>query len=315
MPNMTATQYRNTGYVEYKDIFTGEGIIPSASIPNFLLFFDTFKGNDPLDAVLKDTDLKIYQKFYLYLQEGEMVFNVNGKESVIKGGSQLTIMPENIFRVKRKSLDVKYFALVIYPKLANQSYYDLGMTYCSSQLSLRHFLSPLSDEQMKRSLDLYNEMKNDVLSLQYEYQDIYLRNLLNVLLIENINTHMYNPMPLKGDSNSRQYDIYCRFLSALNKYSQEHRDVRFYADMLGISSKYLSFVCISYSKKNASTWIDESVIQKARVLMMVHNYTISEISDALHFLTISSFRRFFKRVTGMTTKEYLRKQNGGSHNK
>lgn len=308
MPNMTTSQYRNTGYVEYKDIFTGEGITPSASIPNFLLFFDTFKGNDPLDVVLKDTDLKIYQKLYLYLQEGEMVLNINGKEAIVKGGSQLTIMPESIFRVKSKSLDVKYFALVIYPKLANQSYYDLGMTYCNSQLSLRHFLSPVSEEKMKHSLDVYNEMKNDVLSLQYEYQDIYLRNLLNVLLIENINIHMYNPMPLKGDSNSRQYDIYCKFLSALNKYSQEHRDVRFYADMLGISSKYLSFVCISYSKKNASTWIDESVIQKARVLMMVHNYTVSEISDALHFLTISSFRRFFKRVTGMTTKEYMRQQ-------
>ena len=309
MPNMTTTQYRNTGYVEYKDIFTGEGITPSAGIPNFLLFFDTVLGNDPLDAVLKHTDLKIYQKLYLYLQEGEIVFEVNGKEAVVKAGSQFTIMPESIFKMKNKSLDVKYFALVIYPKLANQSYYDLGMTYCNSQLSLRHFLSPISEEKMKHAYELYNEMKNDVLSVQYEYQDIYLRNLLNVLLIENINTHMYNPMPLKGDSNSRQYDIYCRFLSALNKHSQEHRDVRFYADLLGISSKYLSFVCISYSKKNASTWIDESVIQKARVLMMVHNYTISEISEALHFLTISSFRRFFKRVTGMTTKEYLRQQN------
>lgn len=308
MPNMITTQYRNTGYVEYKDIFTGEGITPSASIPNFLLFFDTFKGNDPLDVVLKDTDLKLYQKLYLYLQDGEIVLDVNGKDVDIKRGSLFTLMPESIFRLKSKSLDVKYFALVIYPKLSNQSYYDLGMTYCNSQLSLRHFLSPISDEKMKHALDLYNELKNDVLSLQYEYQDIYLRNLLNVLLIENVNIHMYNPMPLKGDSNSRQYDIYCKFLAALNKYSQEHRDVRFYADYLGISSKYLSFVCISYSKKNASTWIDESVIQKARVLMVVHNYTISEISDALHFLTVSSFRRFFKRVTGMTTKEYLRKQ-------
>lgn len=309
MPNMTP-QYRNTGYVEYKDIFTGEGITPSASIPNFLLFFDTFIGNDPLDAVLKtNVDLKIYQKFYLYLQEGEIALNVNGKDVIIKGGSQFTIMPESIFRVKNKSLDVRYFALVIYPKLANQSYFDLGMTYCNSQLSLRYFLSSVSEEKMKYSLEVYNEMKKDVLSTQYEYQDIYLRNLLNVLLIENINIHKYNPMSLRGDSNSRQYDIYCKFLSALNKYSQEHRDVHFYADLLGISSKYLSFVCISYSKKNASTWIDESVIQKARVLMMVHNYSISEISEALHFLTISSFRRFFKRVTGMTTKEYMRKQN------
>ena len=151
-----------------------------------------------------------------------------------------------------------------------------------------------------------------MLQPEYKYQPIFQRSLLNALYVENINIHKYTPMPLTGNGNSRQYDIYCKFLTALNKHAQEHRNVLYYANLLGISSKYLSFVCISYSKKNASTWIDDAVIQKAKVLMTVHQYNIHKVSEMLNFQTTSSFRRFFKRVTGITTSEYLTTQNNVS---
>ena len=82
----------------------------------------------------------------------------------------------------------------------------------------------------------------------------------------------------------------------------------FYANTLGISSKYLSFVCTCYSRRNASAWIDEAVIQKAKAMILVHHYSLSETSDALHFPTVSSFSRFFKRVTNETPKMYLQKE-------
>ena len=97
-------------------------------------------------------------------------------------------------------------------------------------------------------------------------------------------------------------------LPELEMHAVEHRTVLFYANTLGISSKYLSFVCTCYSRKNASAWIDEAVIQKAKAMILVHHYSLSETSDALHFPTVSSFSRFFKRVTNETPKMYLQKE-------
>lgn len=306
--NPTHPQIHNSGYVEYIDVFAKEGVKPSAGIPNYLLLFDTFHGNDPLEFLDSSTPIKMYQKICMYILGGECTIEVNGEEVCVKKDSLITIMPESITKTKSVSSDFQYFMFVIYPKLSNLTYFDLGITYSNAQLSLRHFVSQVPREYMQSVLNIYNEIKRDLLNPTYEFQPIFLRCFLNALYIENINIHNYNPMPLSGNNHSRQYDVYCRFLSALNKYSIEHRSVQFYAKLLGISSKYLSFVSISYSKKNASTWIDESVIQKAKALMIVHRYTYTETSEIMHFPTVCSFSRFFKRVTGITPKEFVKSQ-------
>jgi len=309
MPYVTPTPPHNTGYIEYVDVFTKKEIQPSAGIPNFMLLFDTFEGRNPLESLYASDSQKMYQKINLYVRKGECLLEVNGNEAAVNANTLITIMPKSITRPKHISHDIEYFMLVIYPKLSNMTYNDLGITYSNAQMSLRHFIAPVSPDHMQRALNIYNEIKRDILAPPYEFQGIYLRSMLNALYVENINIHQYNPMPLTGTNHSRQYDVYCRFLAALNKHSIEHRSVQFYADLLGISSKYLSFVSISYSNRNASGWIDLSVIQKAKAFMVVHHYSLSETSEMLHFPTVSSFSRFFKRVTGMTPKTFLQSPN------
>ncbi len=307
MPSSSENTH-NSRYVEYIDVFAKNDIIPSAAIQNQLLLFDTFDGINPLESLYQEGVNKMYQKLYIYVTKGKYVIEINGKEEALTTGMLITIMPENVTKTIYISTDCNYYMLVMYPKLANQIYTDIGFTYSNARMSLRHFVSTLTEEQMRRTMTIYTEIKRDILGEDYEFKEKYIQCLLNALTVENINIHKYNPMPLQGNSNSRQYDIYCRFLALLNKHSIEHRSVQYYADQLGISSKYLSFVCISYSKKNASTWIDESVIQKAKAYMIVHHYSFSETSEILHFPSISSFSRFFKRATGITPKEFMKSQ-------
>ena len=221
---------------------------------------------------------------------------------------------QNIIRIKNMSTGIKYFMFVIYPKLASEIFNDIGLTYSSARLSLHHFTAQLDNEQMQRVLNIYDEIRHDLITFDYEYKALYIRSMLDILLVENINTHKIEAMPLEGDSNSRQYDVYCKFIALLNKHAVEQRSVQYYANTLGISSKYLSYVCISYSNKNASTWIDEAVIQKAKALILVHHYTLSETSEILHFSSISSFSRFFTRVMGMTPKNFVKSQTASTLN-
>lgn len=301
---------RNNSYVEYIDVFNREGITPSAGIANYLLCFDTDGQSDPLERAYGQEEFKLYQKVCFYIKKGQFRLEVNGQEETVTEGHLLTVMPESVVKMIEKQDTLDFFAVIVYPQLSNQTYKDIGFTYSNAQLSQRYFLSPCPPGQMEVVYNIYQEIKHDILQPGYKYQSIFLRSMLNALFVENINVHRRRPIPLDGNGNSRQYDIYCKFLTALNKHSQEHRDVQYYAKLLDISSKYLSFVCISYSKQNASTWIDNAVIQKAKVLMTVHQYPIGKVSELLHFPSPSSFRRFFKRVTGMTTSEFLNTQKG-----
>ena len=308
MPKITLSPQRsyNTRYVEYVDVFTQQDVIPSAALKDGLLLFDSTDESTSLVTLLGTKPNKIYQKINIYITQGEAQFLINEQEETVSAGHLVTIMPENTTLIKSASNDFAYFATIVYPKLSSLIYTDIGYIHSNARLSLRHFVSPLTAEHMQKMNKLYQEMKRDMNSADYELKEIYVRCLMNALIIENINIHHYNPMLLQGNSNSRQYDMYCRFLSLLNKHSNEQRTVHYYANLMGISSKYLSFVCISYSQKNASTWIDEAVIQKAKALMVVHRYSFSDTSNALHFPTVSSFSRFFKRVTGITPKAYVK---------
>lgn len=296
----------NTRYVEYVDVFTQRNVNPSAALKDGLLLFDSMDESTSLVTLLGEKPNKIYQKINIYITQGQAQFVINEQTTTISAGQLVTIMPENTTFIKSSSTDFAYFATIVYPKLSSLIYTDIGYIYSNARLSLRHFISPISAEHMQKVRELYNEMKRDMNGADYDLKEMYVRCLMDALIVENINIHKYNPMLLQGNSNSRQYDMYCRFLALLNKHASEQRTVYYYANLMGISSKYLSFVCISYSQKNASTWIDEAVIQKAKALMVVHRYSFSDTSNALHFPTVSSFSRFFKRVTGTTPKAYVK---------
>ena len=92
---------------------------------------------------------------------------------------------------------------------------------------------------------------------------------------------------------SKQVNIYNKFLNLLNEYSATNREVQFYAEKLGITPKYLSAVTIEYSGKNASSWIDEYVITKAKNLLREQSYNIKDVSEHLNFPSQSFFGRYF----------------------
>ena len=305
---------KNIRYVEYVDVFSQPNVVPTACVKNHLILFDSFSGNNPFNEIFYEIPNKMYQNLYIYITKGEMTISINNQDTELKSGDSIIIMPENIIRIKNMSTGIKYFMFVIYPKLASEIFNDIGLTYSSARLSLHHFTAQLDNEQMQRVLNIYDEIRHDLITFDYEYKALYIRSMLDILLVENINTHKIEAMPLEGDSNSRQYDVYCKFLALLNKHAVEQRSVQYYANTLGISSKYLSYVCISYSNKNASTWIDEAVIQKAKALILVHHYTLSETSEILHFSSISSFSRFFTRVMGMTPKNFVKSQTASALN-
>ena len=305
---------KNIRNVEYVDVFSQPNVVPTACVKNHLILFDSFSGNNPFNEIFYEIPNKMYQNLYIYITKGEMTISINNQDTELKSGDSIIIMPENIIRIKNMSTGIKYFMFVIYPKLASEIFNDIGLTYSSARLSLHHFTAQLDNEQMQRVLNIYDEIRHDLITFDYEYKALYIRSMLDILLVENINTHKIEAMPLEGDSNSRQYDVYCKFIALLNKHAVEQRSVQYYANTLGISSKYLSYVCISYSNKNASTWIDEAVIQKAKALILVHHYTLSETSEILHFSSISSFSRFFTRVMGMTPKNFVKSQTASALN-
>jgi AraC-like DNA-binding protein len=82
----------------------------------------------------------------------------------------------------------------------------------------------------------------------------------------------------------------------------EERSIGFYADKLCLTPKYLTIK--EMSGKLAGEWIDDYVMLEAKVLLKSTNMTVQQISERLNFTTQSHFGTYFKRLAGVSPKEY-----------
>jgi AraC-like DNA-binding protein len=97
-----------------------------------------------------------------------------------------------------------------------------------------------------------------------------------------------------------------KFLNLVQLHHKQERGLEFYAEKLGLTPKHLSKVVKATGDKSANDLIDERVALEAKALLKSTNMTIQQISDELNFPSQSFFGKYFKRITGMSPKEYKR---------
>ena len=110
--------------------------------------------------------------------------------------------------------------------------------------------------------------------------------------------------PPEEEKKSKQEVLLEDFLDFVQKHYKEERSVEFYADKLCLTPKYLSTVIRQTSGKTAGEWIDEYVVLEAKALLKSTKMTIQQISEELNFPSQSFFGKYFKRLSGVSPKEY-----------
>ena len=107
-------------------------------------------------------------------------------------------------------------------------------------------------------------------------------------------------------SENRHTELFNRFCDLVVKHYRESREVQFYADLLNLTPRYLSKVIrIATNGLSPLEWIEQYVTTQAKRLIETRaTQTLQETAYLLGFSEPTSFYRYFKRVTGMTAKQY-----------
>ena len=98
------------------------------------------------------------------------------------------------------------------------------------------------------------------------------------------------------------------FLKRVETEYREHRRLDHYASSLHRSVKYLSHHIKTKTGINASDWIDKCIILDVQAQLLSTNRSIREISESLGFPSQSFFGKYFKRITGISPKEFRHMQ-------
>lgn len=113
-----------------------------------------------------------------------------------------------------------------------------------------------------------------------------------------------NPQYRLDDVKSfRVRELFNRFMMLLERDYKLSRDVNYYANLMNITSKYLTNIVRQVSGHTPKTIIDQYVILQLKMQLKRSGQSIKEMAWEYHFTDASFFCRYIKKHIGLTPQQ------------
>lgn len=217
----------------------------------------------------------------------------------------VTIMPTHITKVMKYSPNFKGRLMAVSRAFLEQSMMPNHSSSMIQYMKIRKNPTILLQESEIKTLDeCMLRLRQTILQTSHHLQLLLIQNTLMGFFIEMGNIFSerkeYNTPP----SLTRKEELFESFLRILYMYCKEQHVVSFYAEQLYITPQYLSLILKELTGRSANKWIDEALMQEAKILLKAPQATVQQVADALHFSDQSTFGKFFKKHAGMSPMEY-----------
>ncbi len=125
-----------------------------------------------------------------------------------------------------------------------------------------------------------------------------------ITAITNAYCDVFAGQQMVNGANSVAKDTFDRFVRLVNQNCTQQRQIKFYAQKLCLTERYLGTLIRQVSGITAKEWIDRATITAAKVMLRHSEVPVSELADKLNFANPSFFCKYFKRRTSLTPQSY-----------
>jgi AraC family transcriptional activator of pobA len=106
------------------------------------------------------------------------------------------------------------------------------------------------------------------------------------------------------DAQRPTHRIVSRFLELVERDAAHRHRIADYAAELAVTPGYLSALCTQYAGKRAKAVLEGVLAVRARRLLLYTDESAARVGAALGFQDPSYFSRFFRRESGLSTREF-----------
>lgn len=237
----------------------------------------------------KETIYHVAEARLLLFLEGWSVVNLDLENQRLQQGDVLLLPADSIVELKDYSNDLRVIVFVIREKLLIDE--NIVLTACPEDfqhlLKMTFLTWDLAQRTPFRKEVVLPIVQAMIANIQYLHKDKKTTAVTNMAV--------------------RQQQLFQNFKRLVHQHCEVQRNIPFYAEKLHITPHYLSAVIKEISGQSVMFWLNRAVILRAKVLLNTKGMMIYEIADRLNFSSPSAFHNFFKRITGLTPKEYQTK--------
>ena len=241
----------------------------------------------------------------LICRKGKATVNINYKEWHLHEGAVITVFPNDVVELKVKSeaslFDVEM--LKYNASLLREAILQLEQTVYSS----------LREDRCRQDTPVVTNIIDSMFALLKVYfnqsECICISQLVLLLLkafFVGFHEYLQRNLQNRPDDEVKSYrvrELFNRFMMLMERDYKLSRDVNYYADLMHITSKYLTNIVRQVAGHTPKTIIDQYVILQLKMQLQRSSQSIKEIAWEYHFTDVSFFCRYFKKHTGLTPQQ------------
>ncbi len=229
--------------------------------------------------------------------QGEATVTINLQEKTLRAGMMAYLAPGSIITDIHFSPDFDVRGLALFA--------SYPMPFPADRLpgifngEVRDFQCPANEHL----LDITHRLM-DLIWLMITSQESPDRTTLNSLIATLMN-HYDSVYHIHGRKPStREQTIYDRFIYLVSRYAKQEHQLRFYADKMCLTERYLGAVIRDVSGSTTKQWIDKSLIARLQAELRHSDKPLAQLSDEMCFPNTSFLCKYFKRLTGVSPLSY-----------
>ena len=239
----------------------------------------------------------------LVCQRGHFRVLVNQKEFVCYAGQTVFLSSESTFCVKETSADMQVHVLFynvesirdsLGSSVMNMRLYALlspgpcDVLVTGQEDELIHYISLLAAQEGEPTSS-YSDSERKLLLMAITYR-------LCAIYAERLRA--------SGMIAGRRMEVFIKLVELIETNYAEHRGVKFYADALCLSPKYLSSLVKDICGYTVQEMVFKAILRRSLFLMKNTTLNVQQVAAELNFPNASAFGTFFKKHTGRSPKHY-----------
>lgn len=248
-------------------------------------------------------DSVIFDGFFICIfTNGGLSLRINGKQYRPCKGDVLVLAPNMIveYDTRQHPEDALKIIMTIDLVMELPSPFDTDVIAAAHRFPL---IRPEDDE-----LEWIKRVYSQIAQIHSERDGIYRKDILKSLTfailykLGEVYHRMYMQMPDSTRLNDERLSD--EFFLLLSKNFRSNRKVKFYADKMALTPKYLSMAIRRITGKSIHEWVDDAIILEIKNLLKTTDLTVLQISEELNFCSASALVQFFRKHTGLTPRRY-----------
>lgn len=240
---------------------------------------------------------------HLLCYSGSLKFELNNEPFQCKKGDFLFWFSGSKLSNLQLSKRFKAQVLLIEHNFLNSNVPDQNWSMNAVLYSRKHPVKPLNDTLTKeRVLTNFRRVHQFFSETNHTFYEERLKLQMRIFILEM--WHVFSELYERHTYSLQTGTLYERYTNLLEQFCMQQREVKFYAEKLFITPKYLNYICKTATDVTASEWIQQYVKERLELLLENPDLNIAEIADEMEFSSRSFFTRYVKKMLGVTPSEY-----------